>query len=190
MIFGYAKEKKLQIIGIKILNKMNINEINILHFSKFIEIFKNIFEKNESITKEAVNFRPYKNKEHMIESFIKIFDSLNITKKLEIINNHPDLGDKVKINHGLTKLSQEEQTLAGLKDCTEDEFKLFNILNDSFKLKFNIPFIYAVRGKGKVDILNEFQLRLKNSDINSEIDISIEQVKKIARLRLEELIDG
>ena len=126
----------------------------------------------------------------MINSFLLIFDSLNLKRKIEIINNHPDLGDKIKINQGLTKLSQEEQSLAGLKDCTEEEFKLFNQLNSSFKLKFNIPFIYAVRGKNKDDILNEFQSRLINTDINSEIDISIEQVKRIALLRLEELIDG
>ena len=169
---------------------MNIDYINSLHVTNFIETFKNIFEKTESITKEAENLRPYKNKEHMIDNFLLIFDSLNLRKKLEIINNHPDLGDKIKINHGLTKLSHEEQSIAGLKDCTEDEFKLFNQLNSSFKLKFNIPFIYAVGGKNKGEIIKEFKSRLINSDINSEIDISIEQVKRIALLRLEKLIDG
>ena len=169
---------------------MNIDDINILSNSIFIETFKNIFEKTESITQKAENLRPYKNKKHMINSFLLIFDSLDLKNKLQIINNHPDLGDKIKINKGLTKLSQEEQSLAGLQNCTKDEFKLFNELNSSFKLKFNIPFIYAVRGKNKRDILNEFQSRLINTDINSEIDISIEQVKRIALLRLEELIDG
>jgi 2-oxo-4-hydroxy-4-carboxy-5-ureidoimidazoline decarboxylase len=168
---------------------MNIDDINSLDFSSFIEIFKNIFEKTDSIAKQAEDLRPYKNKIHMINNFLLIFDSLNLKKKLKIINNHPDLGDKIKINQGLTKLSQEEQSLAGLQNCTEEEFKLFNQLNTSFKLKFNIPFIYAVRGKDKNDIINEFQFRLANLDINSEIDISIEQVKRIALLRLEELID-
>ena len=126
----------------------------------------------------------------MIDTFLQIFDSLSFKKKIQIINNHPDLGDKIKINKGLTKLSQEEQSLAGLMDCTESEFQLFNQLNSAFKLKFNIPFIYAVRGKNKNDIIKEFRSRLLNSDINSEIDISIEQVKRIAFLRLEELIDG
>jgi 2-oxo-4-hydroxy-4-carboxy-5-ureidoimidazoline decarboxylase len=126
----------------------------------------------------------------MIDNFILLFDSLNLKKILQIINNHPDLGIKIKINKGLTSLSKEEQSLAGLQDCTEEEFKLFNQMNASFKLKFNIPFIYAVRDKNKFDIINEFQSRLANPDINSEIDISIEQVKRIALLRLEELIDG
>ena len=168
---------------------MNIDEVNILHISNFNETFKNIFEKTELITKKAENLRPYKNKKHMIDSFLLMFDSLNLKKKLQIINKHPDLGNKININHGLTNLSQEEQSLAGLEDCTEDEFRLFNQLNSSFKVKFNIPFIYAVRGKNKVDILSEFKSRLINSDINLEIGISIKQVKKIALLRLEELIN-
>ena len=169
---------------------MNIDYINSLSDIFFIEKFKNIFEKTESISIDAEKLRPYKNKKHLIDTFLLIFDSFDLNKKLQIINNHPDLGDKIKINQGLTKLSQKEQTLAGLKDCTEEEFKLFNQLNSSFKLKFDIPFIFAVRGKNKEDIINEFKSRLINSDVNSEIDISIEQVKRIALLRLEELIDG
>ena len=169
---------------------MNIDVINSLSNEIFIETFKNIFEKSTFIAEDAKNIRPYKNKRHVIDSFLSIFDSLNLETKIKIINNHPNLGDKIKIYQGLTKSSQEEQTLAGLSQCTEEEFNLFNELNSAFKLKFNIPFIFAVRGKNKNEIINEFQLRLNNADINSEIEISIEQVKRIANLRLGELIDG
>ena len=169
---------------------MNIDSINSLSNEIFIETFKHIFEKSAFIAEDAKNIRPYKNKRHVIDSFLSIFDSLNLETKIKIINNHPNLGDKIKICQGLTKSSQEEQTLAGLSQCTEEEFNLFNELNSAFKLKFNIPFIFAVRGKNKNEIINEFQLRLNNADINSEIEISIEQVKRIANLRLEELIDG
>ena len=169
---------------------MNIDSINELSQEIFINNFKNIFEKAVFIAEEAESKRPYQSKEHMINIFLSIFNSLDNESKIKIINHHPDLGKKIKINSGLTKLSQEEQTLAGLSDCTEEEFKKFNEFNSAFKLKFNIPFIFAVRGKNKIDIINEFKLRLNNSDINSEIDISIEQVKRIALLRLEELIDG
>ena len=168
---------------------MNIDGINKLSYKIFIETFKNIFENSIFITKNAENLRPYRNKNYMIDSFISIFNSLNMETKIKIINNHPDLGDKLKINQGLTKLSKEEQILAGLSECTEEEFKIFNELNSSFKIKFNIPFIFAVRGKNKNDIIKEFQSRLTNSNINSEIEISIQQVKRIAILRLEELID-
>ena len=168
---------------------MNIDVINSLSNEIFIETFKNIFEKSIFITEDTEKLRPYKNKNHMIDIFLSIFDSLKLETKIQIINNHPDLGDKLKINQGLTKLSKEEQTLAGLSTCTVEEFKLFNELNSAFKLKFNIPFIYAVRGKNKNDIIKEFNSRLDNSNINLEIDNSIEQVKRIALLRLEEFID-
>ena len=189
MIFGYAKEKKLLLIGIKIIHNMNIVEINSQPKEIFINKFKNIFEKTTFITEDAENQRPYQNKIHMINIFISIFDLLDIKKKIKIICSHPNLGDKVKINQGLTKLSKDEQSQVGLTDCTEEEFKLFNELNAAFKLKFNIPFIFAVRGKNKNDIIKEFNSRLVNSNVDSEINISIEQVKKIALLRLEEIID-
>ena len=169
---------------------MNIDSINELSKEIFIINFNNIFEKSIFIAKKAESKRPYRDKEHMINIFLSIFDSLKKKTKIQIIKNHPDLGNKIKINSELTKLSQEEQRKAGLTDCTQEEFKQFNKLNSAFKLKFNIPFIFAVRGKNKNDILNEFHSRLRNLDINSEIDISVEQVKRIALLRLEELIDG
>ena len=169
---------------------MNIDSINELSKEIFIINFNNIFEKSIFITKKAESKRPYRDKEHMINIFLSIFNSLKKKSKIQIIKNHPDLGNKIKINSELTKLSQEEQRKAGLTDCTQQEFKQFNKLNSAFKLKFNIPFIFAVRGKNKNEILNEFHSRLQNLDINSEIDISVEQVKRIALLRLEELING
>ena len=84
--------------------------------------------------------------------------------------------DKVKINKGLSRLSNDEQSRSGLKDCTEDEFNMFQKLNYNFKEKFNIPFILAVRNKNKNEIIEDFKNRLNNSDIEKEIEISINQI--------------
>ena len=54
--------------------------------------------------------------------------------------------------------------------------------------RFGIPFIFAIRGKSKSDILKEFETRLKSDNIEQELDKSINQVKKIATLRLNEII--
>ena len=66
---------------------MNINHINNLNFSNFIEIFKNIFEKTDSIANQAENLRPFKNKNDLIDNFFYIFNSLNLETKLQIIKN-------------------------------------------------------------------------------------------------------
>ena len=167
---------------------MNINEVNNLDENVFLNIFKNIFEHSDFITKLVQKKRPFKNKSEIINHFMNTFDSLDQDKKVKIIRLHPDLGDKLKIREGLTSFSQEEQSRAGLAECNDEEFKEFNRLNNEFKSKFNIPFIYAVRGKTKQDILDEFIGRLKSDNMEQELDKSLIQVKKIANLRINEII--
>ena len=125
----------------------------------------------------------------MITNFLMIFDDLEQDIKINIIKKHPDLADKIKINKGLSRLSNDEQSRSGLKDCTEKEFNMFQKLNSNFKEKFNIPFILAVRNKNKNEIIEDFKNRLNNSDVEKEIEISINQVREIAKLRLEEIIN-
>ena len=168
---------------------MNINNINKLDKIDFIASFRNIFEESKFITEIAETKRPFKNKEKMISAFLMIFDDLDQENKINIIKKHPDLADKVKINKGLSKLSDDEQSRSGLKDCTEDEFNMFQKLNYSFKAKFNIPYILAVRNRNKNEIIEDFKNRLNSSDIQKEIEISINQVREIAKLRLKEIID-
>ena len=168
---------------------MNINNINQIDKIDFISSFENIFEESKFITEIVETKRPFKNKNHMISNFLMIFDDLEQDIKINIIKKHPDLADKVKINKGLSRLSNDEQSRSGLKDCTEKEFNMFQKLNSNFKEKFNIPFILAVRNKNKNEIIEDFKNRLNNSDVEKEIEISINQVREIAKLRLEEIIN-
>ena len=168
---------------------MNLNNINQIDKIDFISSFENIFEESKFITEIVETKRPFKNKNHMILNFLMIFDDLEKEIKINIIKKHPDLADKVKINKGLSRLSDDEQSRSGLKDCTEDEFHMFQKLNYNFKEKFNIPFILAVRNKNKNEIIEDFKNRLNNSDVEKEIEISINQVREIAKLRLEEIIN-
>ena len=56
----------------------------------------------------------------------------------------------------------------------------------NIKKKFGFPFIIAVKGKNKEEILNNFRQRITNN-INSEFEEAKKQVKKIASLRLSEI---
>ena len=167
---------------------MNINEVNNLEQYIFFEIFDNIFEHSDFITKIVEKTRPFKSKEEVIDYFLQTFDSLDEDIKINIIKLHPDLGDKLKIKKGLTDFSQNEQAKAGLAECTDDEFSEFHKLNNSFKIKFNIPFIFAIRDRTKTEIFEEFKSRLKSDNIQQELDKSLNQVKKIASLRINEII--
>ena len=85
----------------------------------------------------------------------------------------------------MTEHSSKEQSRANLKNCTQKEYDEFNILNNNYE-KFGFPFIIAVKGKDKIEILNNFRQRINNG-IELEFIESKKQVKKIALFRLEEL---
>ena len=161
-----------------------INKINKLSKSEFIKIFANIFENTEWIAKELYNQKPFNNFEELSSKILIIFETATKEKQLKILNAHPDLANKTKISL-LTSNSLKEQTSAGLDQCTEEEFNEFQKLNYAYK-KFGFPFILAVKGKTKTEILNNFKKRIY-SDPETEFNEAIKQVKQIASLRLNEL---
>jgi len=161
-----------------------INKINKLSKSEFIKVFANIFENSRWIAEELYIQKPFDNFEELSSKILNIFETTTREKQLKILNNHPDLANKTKISL-LTPDSLKEQTSAGLDQCTEEEFSEFKKLNDSYK-KFGFPFILAVKGKTKIEILNNFRKRI-SSDPEIEFNEAVKQVKQIASMRLKEL---
>ena len=161
-----------------------INKINKLSQSEFIKVFANIFENAGWIAEELYKQKPFGDFQELSSKMMNIFEMSSKEKKLEILNDHPDLGDKAKISL-LTADSLKEQKNAGLDQCTKEEFSELKKLNDIYK-KFGFPFILAVKGKSKIEILNNFRKRI-NSEPQIEFEEAVKQVKKIANLRLIEI---
>jgi len=161
----------------------SIDKINKLSKPDFISIFGNIFEKTEWIAQKSYDSKPYKNYDELFLKMIEIFDNTNKENHLKILNAHPDLAVEKK----LTKDSKNEQKNASLNQCTSEEFIEFKKLNEEYKVKFGFPFIIAVKGKNKEEILNSFRQRITNN-INLEFEEAKRQVKKIASFRLSEII--
>jgi OHCU decarboxylase len=161
-----------------------INKINKLPESEFIKVFANIFENTRWIAEELYKQKPFGDFNELSSKMMNIFEMSSKEKKLKILNDHPDLGNKTKVS-SLTPDSLMEQKNAGLDQCTKEEFNEFKKLNDAYK-KFGFPFILAVKGKSKIEILNNFRTRI-NSKPQIEFEEAIRQVKKIASLRLEDL---
>ena len=163
-----------------------INKINKLSQSEFIKVFANIFESTAWIAKELYNQKPFSNFEELSSKILSIFETATKEKQLKILNAHPDLANKTKISL-LTPNSLKEQTSVGLDQCSEEEFNEFKKLNHAYK-KFGFPFILAVKGKTKIEILNNFRKRI-SSDSEKEFNEAVNQVKQIAIFRLKDLND-
>ena len=162
---------------------IDIKKINSLDKSEFLSIFGNVFEKSKWISEKVFDKKPFKNLESFVSEIIGIYENSDNKTILEILNLHPELAVEKK----LTTDSEVEQSKANLKQCTPEEFDRFKKLNIEYKKKFNFPFIIAVKGKNKNEILNYFRERINNS-LDKEFFEAKKQVKKIATFRLEEII--
>ena len=159
-------------------------KINLLKKKEFLSIFGNIFEKSDWIANELFNLKPFKDSNDLIIKMISIYENSNNERIIKIFNLHPQLA----IEKSLTSFSSKEQTGAKLNHCTKEELKEFERLNADYKKKFGFPYIIAVKGKNKSEILNNFRQRIKNS-FKIEFDEAKIQVKKIASARLEEIFE-
>ena len=162
---------------------ISLEKINNLNKSDFLTIFGNVFEKSEWISEKVFDLRPFKNFEDLFSKIIGIYENSDKIIILKILNSHPELAVEKK----LTMNSKNEQKNANLNECTNDEYNEFKKLNIEYKKKFDFPFIIAVKGKNKDEILNYFRERIENS-LDEEFLEAKKQVKKIATFRLEEII--
>ena len=111
-------------------------------------------------------------------------DNADVDRQLALIRAHPDLADRARAAGELTADSSAEQASAGLDKCSKVEYERFSALNDAYKEKFGFPFVMAVRDSSRADILAAFQARLDN-DQQTEFETALQEIHKIARLRLE-----
>lgn len=107
-------------------------------------------------------------------------------ERLGVLRAHPDLAGKLAMAGQLTADSRKEQAGAGLDRLSSEEFARFTELNGAYTAKFGFPFIIAVKGLTKDDILAAFERRIDN-DRQVEFETAAAQVERIAQLRLDEL---
>jgi OHCU decarboxylase len=116
--------------------------------------------------------------------FAECVDNASRDRRLALIRAHPDLAGRAAISGELTDESTEEQSSAGIDQCTAEEFAQFQDMNKRYKMKFEFPFVMAVRDSNRAAILSAFEERLQNSS-EEEFERAIEEIHQIARLRLE-----
>ena len=161
----------------------SINYINNLSKDEFCNIFGNVFEKTLWITKKAYELKPFLNIESLQKSFLSIYDKCDQNQFIEIFNSHPQLViEKIMTDH-----SEREQSQSNLYSCTKEELEAFTLLNNNYKKKFNFPFIIAIAGLNKKDILDKFRQRI-NKNFDEEFAEAKIQVRKIGELRLNQIL--
>ncbi len=146
----------------------------------FAKAFGEIAEHSPWVAEVASKQRPFKSRDAMIDAFKSAVLDGNEEKQLTLIRAHPDLATRAKLSQD----SANEQKGVGLDTLTTIELKRFTEFNDRYKSKFGFPFILAVKGATKHQILTAFEQRINNSS-RTEFKTAIEQVCRIITFRLE-----
>jgi OHCU decarboxylase len=156
----------------------------------FVYCFGGVFEHSDWIAKRAytAELGPAHDNANGLNSALRtIFRDASEDERLAVLNAHPDLAGKLAQAKRLTESSTQEQASAGLDALTDNERAEFSTLNASYVETFGFPFIIAVKGRSKDEILSAFKTRIAN-DRQTEFNTACREVEKIALLRLQAML--
>ncbi|MFK7902637.1 MAG: allantoinase PuuE [Nitratireductor sp.] len=156
----------------------------------FVENYGGVFEHSSWVAKRALKLERAPSTDSAIgvhNLLCRIFRSATQKERLGVLTAHPDLAGKLATAKRLTKDSTNEQASAGLDQLTDKERKTFTSLNTDYVDKFGFPFIIAVKGLNKNQILKAFKARINNTR-EEEFETACKQVEKIALLRLKDML--
>lgn len=150
--------------------------------AEFVAKFGPVYEASPWVA-EGVWPDPPTDREGLARAMAAVVDAAPRERKLALIRAHPELASRAR----MADASVREQAGAGLDQCAPEEFEAFQRLNTAYNARFGFPFIFAVKGATRADILAAFEARLA-SDPETEFETAIAQIHRIAGFRLADLL--
>jgi len=167
----------------------SLEQLNSMPRDAFETALSGIFEHSPWVARQAADARPFASVEALYATMRDIVEQAGMDRQLALINAHPELAGKAAVRGELTAESTREQSGAGLAQCSREEFDRLQRLNAAYREKFGFPFILAVRGYDRAGIIANFEARVNHSR-EDELRASLEQIYRIARFRLDDLVTG
>ena len=161
-----------------------LSDVNALSEDDFIARFGDVAEHSPWVAARAAHLRPFTHRAALIDAFQQAILGAPRSEQLSLLRAHPDLAGRAARLGALTADSTREQKGAGLDTLDDDEWARFHELNERYKNLFGIPFIFAVKGATKHQILEAFESRLMTTQAEEYLT-ALTQVLRIVRFRLE-----
>lgn len=169
------------------MSRAVLNRPSVLPKPVFMAAYGAIYEHSPWVAEAvwpAVEAGTLESVEALAEAMAAVVEAAPREAQLALLRAHPELAGRAAVD--MAPDSAREQSGAGLDRCSPEEFAAFHRLNDAYNAKFGFPFIIAVKGLDRGDILQAFERRLHN-DPDAEFAEGLRQVHRIARFRLEQL---
>jgi OHCU decarboxylase len=168
--------------------KMTLEEVNRLGRDEFVSRLGSVFESSPWVAQRAWGSRPFGGFSELYGAMVGAVDEASREQRMALIRAHPDLAGKAAVAGELTPESEGEQASAGLDRLTPEEYEAFTGMNRAYRKRFGFPMIVCVREHTEESILQNAESRLENSR-EEEVEIALGEVAKIARLRLQDLVE-
>jgi 2-oxo-4-hydroxy-4-carboxy-5-ureidoimidazoline decarboxylase len=169
------------------LSPLSLDEVNALGEDDFVVHFGTLFEHSPWIARATWSGRPFASRGDLLGKLTATLRSAAPEKQIALIQAHPDLAGRLARQGRLSTDSSAEQASAGLDRLAPEEMHQFEDYNQKYKEKFGFPFVICARLNDKRAILLAFQKRLQLSR-EAEIQSALEEIEKIAALRLTSLV--
>jgi 2-oxo-4-hydroxy-4-carboxy-5-ureidoimidazoline decarboxylase len=166
---------------------MTLAAANGLSPAAFIAAFRDVAEHSPWVAEGAAALRPYADREAMIAAFAEVVAKAPEAQQLALIRSHPDLAGRAAMAGEMAADSKREQAGAGLAALTPAEFRRFTELNTRYRDTFGFPFIFAVKGATKSQILEAFEARIDNARAR-EFATALAEINRIFRFRIEDRV--
>jgi 2-oxo-4-hydroxy-4-carboxy-5-ureidoimidazoline decarboxylase len=173
---------------------ITIETLNSLDRAGFVDAVGWVFEDSPWVAEGAWSGRPYKTARDLHRAMVAEVEAASSDRQLALLRAHPDLGTRMRKRtadalcaDNISHASAAEQGGAGLDLLNPREFEEFERLNESYRTKFGFPFLFAVRGSTKDDILRAFRQRLESTPEEERAE-ALRQVYRIAQFRIEDSV--
>lgn len=169
---------------------LTIAQLNAAVPAEAVALLDGIYEHSPWIAQRALPARPFRSLAHLKHALVQALAASSADEQIGLIRAHPELAGKAMVSKTLTAESTNEQSKAGLTDCTPEEFAKIQKLNADYNAKFGFPFILAVRGPrgtglAKREIIDTFERRLYNHP-DFELGEALRNIHRIAEIRLDD----
>lgn len=162
---------------------MTLAELNSLDRAAFVEAIGWVFEHSPWVAEQVAHGKPFPSIQVLHEMMVNQVEAAPPDRQLALLRAHPNLGARARISAASTA----EQAGAGLDRLTPEEFERLQQLNSAYRGKFGFPFLFAVKGSTKYDILQALERRL-GAAAEEERREALRQVYRIAEFRLRDTI--
>jgi len=152
----------------------------------FIARLGDIFEHSPWVAERSWHARPFATLDDLHAAMVAAMHGASAAEQLALIRAHPELAGKEAAAGTLTEASTDEQRGAGLDQCSADELLRLRTLNAAYRERFGFPFVIAVKGRSRYQIMDAIEARLQN-DAQTEFTTCVGEIGKIARFRLDAL---